>query len=558
MDKNTKEDVEELQHLKYLKEFLTYAKTNIYKNKKISKNSANLLKSIHEILLDNQQNHAIFTAVLEILLPKKGKRAFLEILQNCLLCDQTFKITVRILKIVLENTKILPSSLYSKNFIFFLNEKIFQNLIHLYSNEQIDQIDDTNLIKILSEKNQVQISQNNIIRDLISLVRVILEIERNSLSIVYSTGFFDLISSVVIKETAEVFNAVFQGVEVKNPRQTPQKDAFYNDLYKNYKDGAVFEIQRKCFSPEVIVKNKIVFRFKSIPEKFQNNDFHDKIYNNLKLTVFKELIEFYVEDMLHVLNYSSCNYFSEEIINFIISKFSSAKNKGNPINSVKQRKYEKCQDIKILENLSLYYRKYVENGNSLHEGLLKLFIANMNISPVIATSTILISYYSDLYGLNQAELFNIDIKSLFRTLEYNHPTEDLLKILTVLKKIYQKQSICFFKPTYLMLIRYNLVKVEEFDEICGFLFEYFSDFIDFVKNDTTILYKMMLKEKKNLFSNPSIKNYKLEEQENLGNSSLLHKSSLKMSDSFIESDSDDIKSDLLKTIPETSFRHSDQ
>lgn len=486
-------------------------KQQIFKNGKIVKNAGNNLKEIYRILtsyMDTLYKNTNFKLEMNIILTHllyvNKKNDFYEILLHTMHSPQLYKISTKLLFILLENKNYVPAVMHSKKFAFYLSEKIFQELFLLRTNMsyeeaytmlKFEEINDLNVYC-----NEIEIPESNIIRILLKITCIIIQRENKFVYLLNDVGFFNLVNTLIIQETAELYNAIFYNRKfVTFHNQSIVKNinlGYTNELFKCYRDDAVYEIQRKQFSNEIIMQNKIIFKFKSHAEMTTASDVHNEIFNNLYNTILIDLIECFIENMYNVIGYKPLEYSTETISNFIKSKLHNINSKKNNKKQYKKHQYQ--IDIQIIETLLWYYKQYLDSGGYRDDDLIVSIIKNMNKTDYLKYLSITI-FYHYLANIHQQELIqSINIKFIFECLEYQYNLSDTQKIFAVLKAIYDKNNISHHRASYLVVLRYNLdllwkvdPMTETIEGIIGWIYYYFKNFICFItqnqENVKTIL-----------------------------------------------------------------------
>lgn len=477
-------------------------KQQIFRNGKIMKNAGNSLKEIYRILINYMEpfykniNFKLeINIILTHLLYVNKKNDFYEILLHTMHSPQLYKISAKLLFILLENKNYIPVIMHSKKFAFYLSEKIFQELFLLGTNKSYEEactvLEFKEMNNLDTHYHEIEISEVSVIRILLKITRIIIQRENKFICLLNDVGFFNLINALVIQETAELYNAIFYNrkfITFHNQSHSTIENTnliYTNELFKCYRDDAVYEIQRNQFPNEIIMQNKVIFKFKKHAEMTAASAIHNEIFDNLYNTILIDLIECFIENMYNVIGYKSLEYSTERISSFIKSKFHSINSKKPNKNQYKKHQYR--IDIQTIETLLWYYKQYLDSGGYRDDNLITSIVENMNKTDYLKYLGITILYHH-LASIHQQELTqSINIKFIFECLEYQYNISDTQKIFAVLKTIYDKNNISHHRASYLIVLRYNLDllwKVDPMTEtvegIIGWIQYYFKNFICFI------------------------------------------------------------------------------
>ncbi|OQS53885.1 hypothetical protein EHP00_707 [Ecytonucleospora hepatopenaei] len=514
----------EEKQVKLYIEQLCESKFLIFRNGRIKTTALEHLNIIFELLTEHftvieeykmeKQKH--MPRLLESLCNVHNKDDFYDILLCCMNCPQTYKVSYKILLIILECKAFVPEKMRSKKFAFWCSEKI---LVEIYSillkkphDDAINFLKDSDIYEhVYNEKySEIQIDETNTIRYLLKIVYFILKYDPNFVFILHSTGFFKLINALNIKEVAVLYNEIFNHMDFNNEYlevscEDNLKIDYTSDFYKNFEKDAVFVIQRPHFPvDEVILRNLTMFKFKKEGEKRSDTKIHREVYNELTNSIFRELVECFVNDFYNVLAYKPISYISEEIEVFLNSVYAEfgKKKQANIVKKIKTAKYKI-----ILEALLLYHKKQLKLTGATSAVFLKNILGNIDLNDKIRNLSVYIcTYYIDDISYVFDITNKLPIKHVFLALEYEGKIEEVLRLFDLLRCLFLPESINSYKPSYLIILRSILLKFNELifkghplsdklDKECEWIQEYFKHFIHFLTQNKLNVAEIILSKK---------------------------------------------------------------
>lgn len=354
--------------------------------------------------------------------------------------SKLFGISLKIIKIVLEEVKEVPDFYLTKKFLFFMTEYFYFSLggkrVLKSKNNEFNPSDKSYLINNNLQNNDLKfydssLDNNTNIRDhsiqgntklIINIFEIIININPIVTNILYDLGVFDICNNLICLESLNLFNTVFKDKYYNSNKQ------YFNELCKKDimnepsklnlinepKDiidsktnsnlisdinkinslvvsNKIYEIHRKFFSPEVIFKEKSIFNFKTLNFIYKN-DIYELIYN--QFTNIKQFADLNIKNSINFLLYKKIIFMNEDLELLILSE-----NNKN-----------------ILLKFLRFYRRSLEKGQIVNEQFLRLFYKLLDEEIFCREIVLILFYYENL----DFKVFSENrIRNIFRTLEYS-------------------------------------------------------------------------------------------------------------------------------------------
>lgn len=363
-------------------------KSSLVQNKKLVKKSSSYLKTIKELTINypNVCNNLYEWKFLEK-----------EIL-FCLRTEALFLNSIQIIKTVIMHCSRIPNLYLTKKFNFFLSEKIyfylggekeyrpkkgFDNSFGdscLPESEIFKNTDATIETKSISLRcKQFTICQE--VREIIDLFQLMIKNHPSVCHILYELGVFDICNSLLIIESARMFNCIFQGIYYFN------QDFPKNPDHPWQKDG-LFEIHRKFFDPEIIFRNKDSFIPKTLMIEYRAG-LYENVYK--QCTNIKAFADLSILDFINVMLFKPIIFMNDDLDLLLLE----------------------IKDPKIIR----FYRRSLEIGAVPEKNYLSIFIKNLDKKEFFREISILLFYYIDI--IEDGRLFTESrIRRIFESLEY--------------------------------------------------------------------------------------------------------------------------------------------
>jgi hypothetical protein len=162
----------------------------------------------------------------------------------------------------------IPGYFYSKNFVFYITEKLY---------EQIDE-NETNL----------------------EFVTTLITRDRRFISSFEECGYFVLASSLIVNESCKLFRQIFEGYE--EDKQSEDVNSNINQVHID--EDVMFEILRKNFDNEVVFREGGMIKFITRKPTFlKGSSLLDKIFFLLFDTNLYSFLEQFLEDTIPIISY---------------------------------------------------------------------------------------------------------------------------------------------------------------------------------------------------------------------------------------------------------------
>lgn len=512
-----KELEREEQQLKLFEKQLNESKYMIFKNNKIKGSALEHLNIIFELLSEHfttveeykvdKQKH--MPRMINALTTLHNKDDFYDILVYSLNCKKTEMIAYKILIILLECRNYVPPKMKTKKFAFWCTEKLLEELLVLTMKKSSTQVKEKMRNDEIYDEcyaanciDDVFITDSNRMRYVLKVITFILSYDSNFIYVLHSSGFFTLINSMVIREVAQAYNAIYEGMDyvynnnslTSNQLTNNAQSSYTSTFYKNFEKDAVFAIERPGFDPdEIVMRNLQMFEFKQREKRKMDAQVHKEILLELTSTIYHELMQCFPDDFYYVAAYKPPSYVLSEMEQFLNEIYGEISNKKE---SLLIKKITNHKNTNIINSILIYYNKYLMSSTDRSDMILKNIISNINLSNSIRNNSILIlTHY--LHTSAHMEITNkVTMGNVFSTLEYEMSLKDALRVFELLKAIYVSNNINSYKPSYLIVLRSYLVKftklieqnslksdnlnVDELESICGWIQMYFSHFVDFL------------------------------------------------------------------------------
>lgn len=428
---------------KDLELFLLYQINSLEDNGSIIKDYEENLETISDILKDNPDlikiiNRSKFLKYHTILLLKKQPLNMLNFLNLHF------------------TSLILPEIYFSKKFIFFLTDNLYENLF-------ADYLPNIRFAYNLISKHEFLIN------------------------LFYECGYFKLLNSIIDIDVCKLYNLIF-----KNRIFDVQKEV--NIAKQNY--DVFYEIQRRNFENEIVFKENNLFFFKTTIFYKKGSRIHEKIYDDLEITSLYNLIEYDVLEMISVINYKKNNFYfimdNKEIIQGCLDK------------NVECLRFVRMYytEFDILSNNN-FYKKIVKflNENELNLGyeILLLLVANPNIENLqkIITEKLLKKIFEILeYSITECTCcINLKCEGMCT----------LMSILDFLFRVYNAVEKKYFYKISILILLNEIGRLVEHKFIYTYNFDIISYFKINKSNISRILFPFSKKKITNIKEN-DIKN----------------------------------------------------
>lgn len=337
--------------------------------------------------------------------------------------SQMFNISLEIITMVVSHCKLAPELYFSKKFLFFITERLYFSLsgmekyreggafrgvrgksscaetdkfCDLFDNDCTPNQPDAAVIST-SEAfsfDRTDDAMNPSVadahpnysgafgcREIVVFIKILIEARRQVVSILFDIGFFDLSNVVIAAETAQMFNAVFEGVTYTNKSCGEVRK-------KPWEQDGLYEIRRTLFEPEVVFRSRDILVPKRLVQRFKAGVFHE-IYK--QCTSIRDFADLGVRDFMDALLYKRIVYMSDDLDVLLLEG-------KNP---------------KILR----FYRRSLEEGSVPSRGYLSSLIKALDDRKLSREACIALYYFIDL--ITDFRLFTEDrVRRIFENLEY--------------------------------------------------------------------------------------------------------------------------------------------
>lgn len=304
--------------------------------------------------------------------------------------------------------------------------------------------------------------------------------------ILYDCGFFILLNSVVSKEAAELYSAIFMHKRYTKNEQVIGKDT----------EDIMYEIKRKYFDSEIVFGNGDIFLLKEFPLDYTATyQICKNIFDNLYNTSFFDLLDLDLNLNLHLMNYCDWDYLY--LCGSLDLKMLIINNEYLAI-----RIYRKMLDC-LKENMIIYLNKIEDNNLIKH--IIK--ILESKDKKIVMECVLILYNYNKFFELNWKLFTENRIRNIFELLEFicndscikdctgDEQNENCKakKVLILLSEIYcNVPKEYFYKPSFLILINvwdkiFMKHKCWEFP----FFITFYSDIIDFLIKNTHNFARML-------------------------------------------------------------------
>lgn len=218
-------------------------------------------------------------------------------------------------------------------------------------------------------------------REIMIFVKMLIEIHKQVVSILFDIGFFDLSNVIITTETARMFNAVFEGITYTSKLcDKAGKRAWQQD--------GLYEIQRKLFDPEIFFRSKDIFVPKKHVQRFKGGVFHE-IYK--QCTSIRDFADLGVRDFIDAMLYKRIVYMSDDLDILLLEG----------------------KDPKVLR----FYRRSLEEGGVPDKSYLNGLIKALDDKKLSREACVSLYYFIDL--MTDLRLFTEDrVRRVFEGLEY--------------------------------------------------------------------------------------------------------------------------------------------
>lgn len=366
-------------------------KSSLVHNKKLTKDSYSHISQIVAILEDHPE-----------LCQALYKWGFL--LNEGLYCLRSEFLFLKALKIItmaVSSCKKAPDFYFSKKFLFFISEKLYFSLggeKHHFPHNKIDASNCDEYFKTDEDFNE---TDENIMakepvlgylrhkphvistetREIIDFCRVLIEVDDSSIIVLHELKFFDICNTVIIIESAKLFNSVFRDLYYKTEasRETSEKP---------WEQDGLYEIQRRLFDPEIIFRTKNILYPKKPLYKYKNG-----VYNNVykECTNWRVFAELSVKEFLDFLLFKRVIFMNDDIDTALREEI----------------------NVKILR----FYRRSLEEGESPDSTYLPFLIKNIEEKEVSREICVTLYYFTDFIK-DFKKFTELRIRAIFENLEY--------------------------------------------------------------------------------------------------------------------------------------------
>ncbi|KAF9763466.1 hypothetical protein NGRA_1251 [Nosema granulosis] len=191
--------------------------------------------------------------------------------------DKSYDLGLQFITEMIEMGAKIPVYFYSKNFVHFITEKLYEQMDDCSTNIEFS----TALIKR----------------------------ERTFISSFEECGYFVLVNSLISEKTCKLYSQIFAGYECISKSDG---DLLENSVNKNQRnkvsinEDVMFEIQRKNFDSEIVFRESGLIKFKPRKTSFkQGGGLLDRLFRALYDTNFYSLLECCLPSFVDVLSYKS-------------------------------------------------------------------------------------------------------------------------------------------------------------------------------------------------------------------------------------------------------------
>lgn len=402
-------------------------KSSLVCGQKLTREAPHHLKQILAIL---EEHPELCTSIL--------KWKFLE--NEALYClrSRLFNTSLKVIIVVVSHCKVVPEQYFSKSFLFFITEKLYFSLRGMGDRGYPDaqgkdpdvEIDDPcisddcspNLVgdgsgcsetcarslPVRSNECRVENSLESLgnrkenldtshldcatanarhfsvpssCREIMVFVRMLITMHRHVANTLFEIGFFDLSNVVITTETAQMFNAVFEGITYSS--RTCDKPG-----KRPWEQDGLYEVQRKLFDPEVVFRSKDIFTPKRLIQKLRSGVFYE-IYK--QCTSIRDLADLGVEDIIDALLYKRMAYMSDSLDVILLE----------------------IKNPKVLR----FYRRSLEKGSVPNKSYLNGLVKALDDRKLTREASITLYYFMDL--ISDFRLFTEErIRKIVMNLEY--------------------------------------------------------------------------------------------------------------------------------------------
>lgn len=286
--------------------------------------------------------------------------------------SKLFGMSLKILKLIIQEAKEVPEFCLTKKFLFFMTECLYFSLGGMKG--------------LISKTNDVPAKQIDAkyTKDIVEFFKIIVDLAPRTLQILLELGLFDICNNFVCMESLRLFATVFTDVYYSgNTPSQPQKSIWTQD--------GVYEIHRKFFSPEIIFREKLIFNIKNFDFNHKNG-IYEEIYN--QFTNIRQFADLNVKEAINFLLYKKMCFINEDLELEILSE-------SNKV---------------ILEKFVRFYRRSLDVGQKPDDGFAKVFYKLLDDVKLSREAALALYHYKDL----DFKMFNeLRIRNIFRLLEYS-------------------------------------------------------------------------------------------------------------------------------------------
>lgn len=275
------------------------------------------------------------------------------------------------------------------------------------------------------------------------------------INMLYDTGFFILVNSVVSREAAEFYSCVFEFREQEERTRVLRKGG----------EDVMYEIRRRYFDPEIVFREEGFVVLRDPCSRYRAAQrVHRMVFDDLYNTTFFSLLDLGLEMNLHLMNYCQWDYTvlcgSSDLRELIIN---------NSYLAVRlyRRMLDSLRAPDRADRSAIYLSRIEDSDLMIHVSRL---LEAKETEMVMESALVLHSYY-DLLGwdVDQKQFSEARIRRLLHLLELcdsgcmclrecaGEPQClercEVRKILALVSQIYSRvEKEFFYKPSFLALL----------------------------------------------------------------------------------------------------------
>lgn len=248
-----------------------------------------------------------------LLCTEVSKWKFLEGELLYFLRSSKFDVGLKIAISVISATGKAPALYFTKKFLFFITEKLYialggchenvkilDNIVEQYSDNQQDKME---VFGVYDNLLFTEPKINPTCRLIFTFIRALIQVNKSIIDVLNDLKLFELANACVCIESAQLFNEVFKEV-VYSDSPIPEK------AHQPWTQDGIYEIRRPHFEPEVVFREKSIFKLKTPVENLKNG-IYKKIYD--QCTNIKEFADISLNDVYDILLYKKMVYMCDEL-----------------------------------------------------------------------------------------------------------------------------------------------------------------------------------------------------------------------------------------------------